>query len=58
MEIINYIRGDATQPAGDGNTIIVHVCNDIGAFYFFTYAAYWVWIGGWHLGQDGADHRS
>ncbi|HEY1201191.1 MAG TPA: hypothetical protein VGE79_09430 [Niastella sp.] len=32
MELINYIRGDATQPAGDGNKIIVHVCNDIGAW--------------------------
>lgn len=32
MEVINYIRGDATQPAGDGNRIIVHVCNDIGAW--------------------------
>lgn len=32
MEVINYIRGDATQPAGDGSKIIVHVCNDIGAW--------------------------
>jgi O-acetyl-ADP-ribose deacetylase (regulator of RNase III) len=32
MQSINYIRGDATQPAGDGNKIIVHVCNDIGGW--------------------------
>jgi len=27
---IEYIKGDATQPWGDGNKIICHVCNDIG----------------------------
>lgn len=30
MSSIRYIKGDATQPAGDGNNIIVHICNDIG----------------------------
>lgn len=29
---INYVIGDATQPQGTGNKIIVHVCNDIGAW--------------------------
>jgi O-acetyl-ADP-ribose deacetylase (regulator of RNase III) len=29
---INYIKGDATQPIGEGNKIIVHVCNDIGGW--------------------------
>jgi O-acetyl-ADP-ribose deacetylase (regulator of RNase III) len=29
---INYVFGDATNPIGDGNKIIVHVCNDIGAW--------------------------
>jgi O-acetyl-ADP-ribose deacetylase (regulator of RNase III) len=29
---INYIKGDATTPGGQGNKIIVHVCNDIGAW--------------------------
>ncbi|MEO0477380.1 MAG: macro domain-containing protein [Planctomycetota bacterium] len=29
---INYIQGDATQPVGDGNKIIAHVCNDIGGW--------------------------
>ena len=32
MELINYTRGDATQPAAPGNKIIVHVCNDIGGW--------------------------
>ena len=27
---INYLKGDATVPLGDGPKIIVHVCNDIG----------------------------
>lgn len=30
--MIKYIRGDATSPVGTGNKIIVHVCNDIGAW--------------------------
>lgn len=29
---INYIKGDATQPVSDGTKIIVHVCNDAGAW--------------------------
>ncbi len=29
---IHYVIGDATQPQGDGNKIIVHVCNNIGAW--------------------------
>jgi O-acetyl-ADP-ribose deacetylase (regulator of RNase III) len=32
MEIINYIKGDATSPQGNGNKIITHVCNDIGGW--------------------------
>ena len=32
MNEINYVTGDATTPAGDGLKIIVHVCNDIGAW--------------------------
>ena len=32
MKEIIYIKGDATCPAGDGNKIIVHVCNDIGGW--------------------------
>lgn len=30
MNNIHYIKGDATQPQGEGNKIIAHVCNDIG----------------------------
>ena len=32
METINYVKGDATSPKTDGNKIIVHICNDIGAW--------------------------
>jgi O-acetyl-ADP-ribose deacetylase (regulator of RNase III) len=30
--MINYLKGDATLPQTPGNAIIVHVCNDIGAW--------------------------
>lgn len=30
--IINYIKGDATSPQGDGNKIIAHICNDMGGW--------------------------
>jgi O-acetyl-ADP-ribose deacetylase (regulator of RNase III) len=29
---INYIEGDATEPVGPGLKIIIHICNDIGAW--------------------------
>ena len=29
---IQYRKGDATRPVGDGQKVIVHVCNDIGAW--------------------------
>ena len=29
---INYVVGDATRPIGEGNKIICHICNDIGAW--------------------------
>lgn len=29
---IKYIKGDATSPLGQGNKVIVHICNDIGAW--------------------------
>ena len=29
---IRYVAGDATQPEGEGTKVIVHVCNDIGAW--------------------------
>lgn len=30
--MITYLTGDATQPVGDGNKIIAHVCNDVGGW--------------------------
>ena len=29
---MRFIIGDATQPQGEGNKIIIHCCNDIGAW--------------------------
>jgi len=29
---ITYLSGDATAPAGDGPRVIVHICNDVGAW--------------------------
>ena len=29
---IEYVIGDATRPIGDGPKIIVHICNDVGAW--------------------------
>ncbi len=29
---IDYVKGDATRPKGQGLKVIVHVCNDIGAW--------------------------
>ena len=29
---IQYLTGDATEPAGEGPQIIVHVCNDVGGW--------------------------
>jgi O-acetyl-ADP-ribose deacetylase (regulator of RNase III) len=30
--MLTYVKGDATQPQGDGRKIIVHCCNDRGAW--------------------------
>ncbi len=32
MKEINYLKGDATNPLGKDNKIIVHICNDIGGW--------------------------
>lgn len=32
MASITYTKGDATKPIGVGNKLIVHICNDIGAW--------------------------
>jgi len=29
---INYVKGDATAPQGEGDKIICHICNDIGVW--------------------------
>jgi O-acetyl-ADP-ribose deacetylase (regulator of RNase III) len=29
---IHYLTGDATAPIGNGNKLIAHVCNDVGAW--------------------------
>lgn len=30
--MIKYLTGDATEPQGNGNKIIAHICNNIGAW--------------------------
>ena len=30
--MIEYIKGDATKPVSNGNKIIVHLCDDVGAW--------------------------
>ena len=32
MPLIHFICGDATQPIGTGNKILVHICNDVGGW--------------------------
>jgi len=32
MATISYVVGDATSPIGEGNKIIIHCCNNIGAW--------------------------
>jgi O-acetyl-ADP-ribose deacetylase (regulator of RNase III) len=32
MNVVKYIVGDATSPQGDGNKLIIHICNDINAW--------------------------
>jgi len=32
MEQIYYLIGDATEPQAEGNKIIAHICNDVGAW--------------------------
>lgn len=29
---LNYIKGDATNPIGEGKKYIIHICNDIGGW--------------------------
>ena len=60
MNNIQYIKGDATQPTGNGNKIIVHVCNDIGGWgKGFVMALSKRWKApeqeyrNWYVSQDG-----
>src|SRR5205807_251529 len=32
MSEINYIKGDATAPQGEGPKVICHICNDVGGW--------------------------
>lgn len=32
MSKIEYVTGDATNPQGDGKKLIIHVCNNVGAW--------------------------
>lgn len=32
MNTLNYIKGDATEPVGEGNKIVAHIVNNIGAW--------------------------
>jgi hypothetical protein len=32
MSELKYVVGDATQPVGKGNKLIIHCCNDVGAW--------------------------
>jgi len=32
MDKIKYVTGDATDPVGDGKKLIIHVCNNVGAW--------------------------
>lgn len=30
--MLNYVKGDATKPDGDGNKVIMHICNNQGGW--------------------------
>lgn len=56
--MINYVKGDATLPKVEGAKIIVHCCNDVGAWgrgfvlalskrWPFAEEAYRTWFAGW-----------
>ena len=56
---IEYIKGDATAPIGTGTKIIVHVCNDVGAWgrgFVMTLSKCWPEpeqrYHAWHKGEE------
>lgn len=59
--VIEYVEGDATSPAGPGPRVIAHVCNDIGRWgKGFVLALSDRWPAtherffAWHRGEDPA----
>lgn len=61
-QVIRYVVGDATAPDGEGNKIIVHVCNDIGGWgrgFVLALSARWDAperaYGRWFEGREGND---
>jgi len=55
---LQYLTGDATQPVGGGHKLIIHVCNDVGAWgRGFTTSLNYRWpvvemaFRAWHLGS-------
>ena len=56
---VGYKTGDATAPIGSGNKIIVHVCNDVGAWgrgFVLAISKRWAEpeqrYRSWHKGQE------
>lgn len=56
---VGYKTGDATAPIGSGNKIIVHVCNDVGAWgrgFVLAISKRWAeperQYRSWHKGQE------
>ena len=57
---IKYIIGDATQPIGEGPKLIVHICNDVGAWgrgFVLALSNRWPMAEqryrAWHAGKKG-----
>lgn len=61
MKTIKYIKGDATSPIGEGNKIIIHCCNSVGAWgagFVLALSKKWkepeVQYRKWFRGYDGS----
>ena len=59
---IRYVVGDATMPEGDGERVIVHVCNDVGGWgagFVLAVSARWpepeAEYRAWHAGRHEDD---
>ncbi|WP_422931346.1 macro domain-containing protein [Singulisphaera sp. PoT] len=64
MSSIKYTQGDATQPQGQGNKIIAHICNDLGGWgKGFVLAVSKRWKGpedayrAWHKARSDNDFK-